>query len=277
MRQDFQITVEDGFTTLTTDNGVAITIDGSCLTANGNPITGSVDVEVIEIFERADMLKTNRNTMGQLPNGDKALLLTGGSFLIEASQNGNAVATSCPLQVQVPTNLTGGGDPEMELWTGTVDENDNLTWREMEQNPNDNGGDMFLEGGQYYAFFNDFGWSNIDRFFNDPRPKTTILASVPEGFDNTNSAIYLSYDGEDTGLANLDTFDTGTGLFSEHYGQIPIGLECHVIFAAPNDTGGWFYSIKSVTIVANDQISFEYNELISATDAELTAAINALP
>jgi hypothetical protein len=42
---------------------------------------------------------------------------------------------------------------------------------------------------------------------------------APEGYDNTNSAIYLSYDGEGTNaLAKLDTF-TAAGLFSEHYGQ----------------------------------------------------------
>jgi hypothetical protein len=38
---------------------------------------------------------------------------------------------------------------------------------------------------------------------------------APEGYDNTNSAIYLSYDGEGTNaLAKLDTFTAG--LFSEH-------------------------------------------------------------
>lgn len=277
LKQDFQITVEDGITTLTTDNGVSVSINGACLTVNGNAATGVIDVELIEIFDKANMLKTNRNTMGALPGGDKAMLLTGGEFLIEAFQNGNTVDTNCPLELQIPSNLTGGDDPAMELWTGTIDENDNLTWDEMEGGPQGLGGEVFAEGGQYYAFFNDFGWSNVDRFYNDPRPKTTILVAPPTGFDNTNSSVFISYDGEDTGLANLDTYDTGLGLFSEHYGQIPIGLECHIIFVSPNETGGWLYHLQAVTIAANDQITFSFENLVSGTDAELTSAINALP
>ncbi|TCK65056.1 lumazine binding protein [Winogradskyella wandonensis] len=277
LKQDFQLTVEDGITTLTTANGVSVSINGACLTVNGSPATGIIDVELIEIFDKANMLKTNRTTLGTLPGGDKAMLLTGGEFLIEAFQNGNEVVTNCPLELQIPSNLTGGTDPAMELWTGRVDENDNITWDEMEGGPQGMGGEVFSEGGQYYAFFNDFGWSNVDRFYNDPRPKTTILVAPPAGYDNTNSAVYISYDGEDTGLANMDVYDPVDGLFSEHYGQIPIGLECHVIFAAPNDTGGWVYHIQSVTIAANDQIMFNAGDLISATDAELTSAINALP
>ncbi|WP_299116151.1 hypothetical protein [uncultured Winogradskyella sp.] len=277
LKQDFQLTVEDGITTLTTASGVSVSINGACLTLNGNAVTGAVDVELTEIFDKANMLKTNRNTMGTLPNGDKAMLLTGGEFLIEAFQNGIALETNCPIELQIPSNLTGGDDPAMELWTGRIDENDNLTWDEMEGGPQGMGGEVFAEGGQYYAFFNDFGWSNVDRFYNDPRPKTTILVAPPAGYDNTNSSVFISYDGEDTGLANLDTYDTGSGLFSEHYGQIPVGLECHIIFASPNETGGWLYHIQAVTIAANDQITFNAGNLVSATDAELTTAINALP
>ena len=128
LKQEFQLTVEDGITTLTTQNGVSVSINGACLTLNGSPITGVVDIELIEIFDKANMLKTNRTTLGTLPDGDKAMLISGGEFLIEASQNGNEIETNCPLELQIPSSLTGGDDPAMELWTGRIDENDNVTW-----------------------------------------------------------------------------------------------------------------------------------------------------
>ncbi|WP_242499186.1 hypothetical protein [Flavobacterium sp. 140616W15] len=131
------------------------------------------------------------------------------------------------------------------------------------------------EGGNYYVHFGSFGWTNVDRFYSDPRPKTTLLVKAPEGYTNINSAVYLSYDGEGTNaLAKLDTY-TPAGLFSEHYGQIPIGLACHVIFVT-EDNGQWHYAIKAVTVAANDVYTFTLSQTTVGTEAQLIAAINAI-
>lgn len=273
--QNFQFNAEDGSTTFTSQNGVTITINGSCLTKNGDAVTGAVDLEFVEIFDKATMLMTNKPTMGLLPNGDKALLISGGEFYVNATQNGLPLETTCDFQLIVPTALTGGTDNDMILWNGTIDENGNLAWKEDDRDGAAQGG-LFVEGNNYYAFIGDFGWSNVDRFYNDPRQKTTILVDVPEGYNNTNSAVYLSYDGEDSGLANLDTYDTTSGLFSEHYGQIPVGLECHVIFIS-EENGNWKYAIKPVTIVENGIITINEGETAIATEAQLTTIINGLP
>lgn len=270
--QNFQFDGSDGNITLTSTKGVQININTNCLTLNGNPVTGTIDLEYVELFEKGNMLSTNKPTMGTLPNGDKAMLLSGGEFFLEATQNGAAIDINCNMQLIVPSSLTGGSDPAMTLWNGTIDAEDNLTWNEVEDVTGQGG--VFVEGGEYYAFLEIFGWTNIDRFYNDPRPKTLIQAQAPDGYNYTNSAIYLSYDGEDSGLASLDTYEAG--LFSEHYGQIPIGLECHVIFATEDD-GIWRYAIKAVTIEANDIITFTLGETTLATEAEFIDIINALP
>ena len=279
--QNFQFNADDGFVTFTSNKGVEIDINGACLTIDGVAVTGNVAIEFVELFEKGNMLTTNKSTMGILPNGDRAMLISGGEFMIKASQNGEELETTCGVHLRIPTSLTGGDDHDMILWTGNVDEKGNVEWEE-EVDQNGNGGKLFIEGGataggnQYYAFFGGFGWSNVDKFYSDPRPKTTILVDVPEGYDNTNSAVYLSYDGEDNGLANLDTYDAGQELFSEHYGQIPIGLECHVIFATEED-GQWKYAIKAVTIVAGGTIVITESETALATETELTTLINGLP
>lgn len=276
LTQNFQFNAEDGSATFTSENGVEITINGNCLTKNGIGVTGAVDIEFVEIFNKGTMLTTNKPTMGILPDGDKALLISGGEFFVEATQNGIALDTSCDFQLIIPAALTGGVDNDMILWNGIIDEDGNLAWAENKRDGANGQGGVFGEGNSYYAFIGDFGWSNVDRFYSDPRPKTTILVDVPEGYNNTNSAVYLSYDGEDTGLANLDTYDPITGLFSEHYGQIPIGLECHVIFISEED-GDWKYAIKAVTIVENGIITINENETSVVTEAQLTTIINGLP
>ena len=277
--QHFQIDAGDGQVELFSENGVRITLDGSCMTNNGDAVTGTIDVEFVELFDRGDMLATNKATNGIMPNGDKAVLVSGGEFFINATQDGGQLDNPCGIQLVVPTNLTGGPDAEMTLWTGVEDEDGNNDWREAGAD-GQGGGELFMEGfgGEvaYFAFFQDFGWTNVDRFYNDPRPKTLIKVDVPDGYDQENSAVYLSYDGEGTALARLDVYNVTEELFSEHYGQIPIGLECHVIFATEED-GSWRYAAKSVTIADNDIITIALSETNLATDAQLTAIINGLP
>ncbi|WP_417942892.1 hypothetical protein [Flavobacterium sp. RS13.1] len=275
--QHFTATAGDGTITITSAKGVKLNINGNCLTKNGNAVTGTIDIEFVELFDKGSMLVTNKPTMGLMADGKKNLLISGGEFFIKATQGGVALQTSCSMSMIVPTTLTGGLDNTMTLWTGVIDEAEELVWREAKagaDGANGKGG-VQGEGNNYYVTFGNFGWTNVDRFYSDPRPKTTILVDAPEGYDNNNCAIYLSYDGEGTNaLAKLDTY-TAAGLFSEHYGQIPVGLACHIIFAT-EDNGQWRYAIKGVTIAANQTYSFTLAETTVGSEAQLVAAINAI-
>lgn len=279
IKQNFTFNAENGSTTFTTSKGVQLTINGNCLTKNGNPVTGAVQLEYIEVFDPGTMLVTDKTTMGKLPNGDMALIISGGEFYINAKQGGVQLEITCPMQLLIPSTLTGGAQTGMSLWDGTIDENGNLDWDEQEPNPGQNGG-VFNEGqganAPYFAFINDFGWTNVDKFYSDPRPKTTVLAQAPTGYNFQNCGIYLHYDGQGSALAKLDTFNSGTNQFSEHYGQIPIGLQMHVIFVT-EESGNFKYAIKAVTVAAGDVYIFTDAETTIGTEAQLIAAINALP
>ena len=276
--QNFTITAGAGVVTFTSAKGVKVNINGNCLTKNGNPVTGTVDIEYIELFDKGNMLVTNKPTMGITADGKKNLLISGGEIFIKATQGGVEIQNSCSMNMIIPTALTDGLDNAMTLWTGVIDEKGELAWRDANK-PNADGtggkGGVQGEGNNYYVTFGNFGWTNVDRFYSDPRPKTTLLVDAPDGYDNDNSAVYLSYDGEGTNaLAKLDTY-TAAGLFSEHYGQIPIGLACHVIFVT-EDNGNWRYAIKAVTVAANDVYTFTLGETVTGTEAQLVAAINAI-
>jgi hypothetical protein len=277
--QTFTFNAEDGSTTFTTDKGVQFTINGSCLTKNGNPVTGQVNVEYAEVFDGGTMLVTDKTTMGKMPNGDMTLIISGGEFYINATQGGVQLDITCNMQLIIPSTLTSGADTEMTLWDGLIDDQGNIDWDEQVENPAGQNG-VFVEGtganAPYYAFFGNFGWTNVDRFYSDPRPRTMILSEAPSGYNFENSAVYLHYDGEANTLAKLDTFNAGTNQFSEHYGQIPIGLECHVIFAT-EEAGQWRYAIKAATIAAGDVYTFTLAETTLGSEAQLVAAINALP
>jgi hypothetical protein len=277
--QSFTATAGAGVITLTSAKGVVITLNGNALTKNGNPVTGVFDITFVELFDKGNMLISNKPTMGVMPDGKKSLLKSGGEFFIKASQGGVDLVSTGGIQLQVPTNLTGTLDTGMLFWAGDTKDPENLAWvnpRNAAGTGGQKDGNVGFGQNSYNVSFGNFGWTNVDKFYSDPRPRTTILATVPTGYDNTNSAVYLSYDGEgQNALAKLDTYNPITKQFSEHYGQIPIGLACHVIFAT-EDNGNWRYAIKAVTVAAGDVYTFTLGETTVVTEAQLVAAINAI-
>lgn len=276
LKQNFQFNASNAAATFTSAKGVVITVNGSCLTLNGNPVTGLVNMEYTEIFNAGLMAITNRPTRGAKSDGTISMLVSGGEFLIRITKNGQPLETGCSVQLQVPASLTGGINPDMTLWEGvmtdTINGNDELIWDEFV----DGGQENFVvaEGQNYYVSFGDFGWTNVDIFYNNPGPKTTLLAEVPGGYDFNNCAVYLSYNDQPHALAKLDKWDPD-GYFTEHYGQIPIGLQCHAIFVT-EENGSFRYAIKPVTITDGGIITFTFAETQVGSEVQLTSAIDAL-
>ena len=281
LTQHFQFNTVNGSANFTSTKGVTISINPNTLTLNGNPVTGQIDLEYIEIFDGGNMAATGKHTMGKMSDGNRSMLISGGEFYINATKNGQQLQLNGAINLQIPTTLTdgnNGGNANMTMWNKA--ENDSV-WVPAIVDATGNNALILGQGpgntfNIYYAFVGNFGWTNVDCFYSYTGPKTTILASVPQGYNNENSAIYLHYDGKGGALAKLDTYDSSTKLFSEHYGQIPIGLNCHIIFATESN-GQPRYAIKQATISDGAIYNFALSETTVATQAQLTAAINALP
>ena len=252
----------DSATTLTnvSPKGVTLTIDGSCLRKNGNPVVGQVKVKYIEIFDKGNMLSSNRPTMG-LNGTSKELLYSGGEFFIQAYQDNVALTSTCSFSLSVPTSNTGGTQTGMLPFVGTVDANSKLLWEPAPPTFD------FMPITQslsptYQALIPSFGWFNCDRFASLPGPKTTITTIVPAGYGAVCS-IFLA-------------IKSTPNMLGENYGLYPIGLDCHLIFVTEKD-GKFRYAIKSQVITANHEVTFNLAETTVGTGAQLTAAINALP
>ncbi len=260
--QSFQMNAEDGYTTFTSAQGVKLAIDGNCLQLNGQPVTGAVDIEFVEIFDRGTMLTTNKTTMG-LHNGEKHLLISGGEFYVNATQNGQQLTLTCSYELYVPTAITGGTDNDMLPFNGTLDAMGNITWEQW------TGGEWWIgsvngNADSYNAIMTNFGWFNCDKFLNTTGPHTTISAFVPEGYGNGNSLVFIATSSQPNSL----------GAISGHY---PVGLQCHLIFVSENN-GSYIYSIlPDQTLIENHQVTFHANEMQTATAEQLVGIINALP
>ena len=256
---------------------------------NGDPVTGNVDIEFIETYKKADMLLMNMPTNGKRENGDIETLISGGEFFVNATKDGENLKPNGAFMIIAPSAdntfdgdmaLFNGKDNDCDGNVGCLGKDGEIVWEEDQQNglePMDREGPNGQISVGYGAFVNQFGWTNIDKWYSDPRPKTTIYVDVPEGYDNTNSAVYISYDGEPTALGNMDVWVEETELFTEHYGLIPIGLEVHFILLSQVD-GEWNYAIHSATIEENHVECFcDPNEVQDITEEALAVLINGLP
>ncbi len=288
--QFFDASIEKGTQHFTVSSSTGGNITGShgtivqfgtnpFLTLGGNAVTGSVDVELIEIYDQSSMLFTNRPTNGKKENGDIGMLVSGGEFYVNATQNGVQLKPAAGFTIIAPTNNTGGIDQDMRQFRGAENcdgEDCDVIWEEIK----DRGieiGEFQVPGGfqtAYYVFQSQFGWTNIDRWYNDERPKTTIFIDVPEGFDNTNCAVFIAFDGEPTALGSFDRYDETKGMFTEHYGLIPIGLNVHIILVSIIEDK-IHYAIQSATITENHIEVIDAVQEIS--EEELIDLIDELP
>ncbi|MCF6180514.1 hypothetical protein [Lutibacter sp.] len=277
--QEFTIDASTGGV-ITGTQGTKVTFQPNSFGLNGTPVTGNVTVKLIEIYDKASMLLKNKSTLGMRANGDKEVLKSAGEFFINAEQDTNnlellemASVESRPIDF---ADLDGG----MQIFRGDDDTNGN--WIETdEDNDGENDNAQIKDGGGAngeFATYNydigDFGWTNLDRWYNFTGPKTQLYIDVPNEFNQENCAVYLSYDGEPTALARMDVWDTALEMFTEHYGMIPIGQQVHIIMVAEIN-GQLNYAIQGTTIV--DGHIEVISSLTPITQPALEALINGLP
>jgi len=269
---------EEGVT-FTSEKGAKLTIPSNCLSnQNNEPVTGDVILSFIDIYDRGNMVATNKPVMGKDNEGNALPLVTGGQYNIDIKKDGKSLkpSTGCLFQVHVPANNTGGLDFAMKMWKGNINDDGNLVWEEAKGADGKEGGVRPNEQSAGYDIIgSEFGWANVDRFYSDPREKTQIKVTVPEGYNKDNASVYLAYENEPNVLAQLDTYDTQDKFFSEHYGFIPVGMSLHVIFVSESN-GAIVYAIKPATIVANATIAISSSELNTTTKNNLVSMINAL-
>lgn len=246
-----------GTFTFVSSAGTKLIIDGTGLRKNGNPVTGNVDLEYIELYDKGSMAITNKTTMGVDTNGDLVALDSGGEMYTSIKQNGVELTTTTPYTIETPTALTGGTKLGIQPFTGTIDAAGNISWAPALVN------EFFVTTNpdKYNVLLKSFNWFNYDKL-PATGPRTTISVLVPTEYLNA-STVFLSTNAQPNSLGGI-------------MGKWNIGLQCNVIFLA-EDNGNFRYSIKPITVVNNQQVMFNISETSIATAAQMKVILNNLP
>lgn len=125
--QKFQIDA-DSDNIITGKNGTQVFVPkNSFINADGELVTGKVDIEVIEVLSVADFIKTNLQTVS---NGRP--LQSEGMLYIDAKSNGQQItlATDKRLQIELPNINKMGTASDIKIFSGSYDTIGNINWTE---------------------------------------------------------------------------------------------------------------------------------------------------
>ncbi len=267
MEQTF--TIDASSPTLITGNqGTTIQFyPNSFETQSGVSVTGNVEVTLVEIYSKGDVVLANTPTMGNTFGGGIEPLITGGEFFVEVTQNGVALDLKPGVIYTMSALPPGGTDPQMTLFYGDESRgNDTLVWDLADSA-------RFLTSGNEYNFFPDsLNWINCDYFYFNPNPKTNLSAVIPAGYTNATCKVFVSFDGLNS-MTSFFSYNAGVySTFSPY--QLPVGLDVHLI-AISVINGVTHASITPASITTNIQVSI--NPLVATTQAQLRTDINNLP
>lgn len=270
-RQSFTINI-DNPTQITGLNGTKIQFNaGSLVDAQGNTVSGNVNISLVEALTEADMILLNKPTIGD-NNGNREPLVTGGEILLDVTQNGQNLflGQGQKVMIDIPTDnpdfnmdvFTAGANADTNIWQNLGDSTQLAVILDTSSNSS------------FYSFFCDsIRWINCDYFASFQGAKTDLIMQLPEGLDVSNTRNYIMLKNQDMVVGYFGTSADNMPFLNQGY-QIPVGFEAHFITLAVDSNGDLFANIQSNTIAQDHEENIQ--DLVEMTEAQLKQAINAL-
>lgn len=233
---------------------------------NGMPVSGAVQVELVEVLDITDMVLFNKQTLGN-DNGTLKMLGSGGEVKITATQGGQELdIVPAGAIVGLPGNSF---NPAMEAFTGTEDVNGNVVWERttdtvtvvVDTTVVDTMGINWF----WYTWETDsLEWLNCDYF--PANAITQFAADAPDGFDNTNALVWLVV----TDLNGvLSSWYDGTNFLTW---SAPIGYNA-VVVGLHEENGVYSSSFTPITISPGMTVPMTFSP---TTLAQFEADLSAL-
>jgi len=249
--QIFERTASDDILIVTENNTIISIPSYSMIDDAGNIVSDGIEIEVLEVFDKGDMILHKTSTMTR-----KAYLESNGMFHIRATKDGKELKMKdgYNYKMYVPNKEP---DPEMKLFFGDR-VNGMVVWEEAEDQEirvNEwqiaDSSTVYFDFG-YELFCDKFTWINIDKYYDLPEDqKTSVCVSLPEElYDHKNTAVFMIYK-EEYSLIPF-TYNREDKLWCEPYAQVPKGWEVFIITISSLGEDEYHLGYLEATITEND-------------------------
>ena len=262
--------------------GTRITFPANSFYRGGVPVTGNVQVELVELYDRTSMLLTNKTTIARNQDGLYEPLVSAGEFGLRASQNGTDIGIQANLAFQSrPSNTF---DPAMDIYqaqdsipiTDTLGTNLGTVWQQVADTVNHCS--QYNQIGTYCFNFwaiNRTGWiwCNIDSspFFTSYTQPTKLNVQLPAQYDYNKARVFVIINGVNAVYqapwnSNIQSFQS-LALYAKN---------AHIqIISVLDDNGTLKYAIQPHYLTANTTLTL--NNFQPTTEASLKTILDALP
>jgi len=197
------------------------------VTLSGGEVSGDIEIQLIEVFNKSEMILTNKAT-----NGAGGLLVSGGEIFINATQNGTQLkfASGKSASVMIPTSEN---PDEMDLFVGSnVADDDELVWEETGETTATCRDSVGINN---YCFNVDScRWINCDKFlWADEYDLTNFTVRLSSKHSEENTNIWVSMDGA-FGVGRLTSVDYNEFSSNQFLG-FPITREATIVVISDLD------------------------------------------
>ena len=220
----------------------------SFVNKNGEVVTGNVDFELKEVYQKSDMIFSNAHTVA-----NDVPLISGGEMFMGATKNGEVLtlANDKPILIEVPAAT--GSTESMQLFNGKPDRN-TVNWNLAGPNSVTPVLNTNSSTGQSYNFSsNSMNWLNCDKFNRSTKPSTKVTVRMPQQYDSTNTAIFIVFSGQNT-VTKFDNYNkldrSMQSAFDTKWYSVPTGSDVTIV--AISEINGQYYSSMQRTILVKD-------------------------
>jgi hypothetical protein len=205
-------------TTVITPFGIQLTFPPHCCAnAAGQIITGSVQVQLMLVKKKGDMVRLNKPS-----TYNDSMMVTAGQFFIKLTKNGQPVQLAPGVRVNIryvdlPTNQ------QMKLFFGDETNTSGYNWL-----PNtDLVNNTIIAGTQSYEIFTkQLGWISLAHIYDlSSAAKVSVTVDMPSHFTNANTMAFTVF--KDLRSTVAMKGDQNTRKFIT--GKLPVGKQITVV------------------------------------------------
>lgn len=233
------IFVTGNIASVLTPSGLQVTFPpNSCVNNAGQFITGRVQVELMLIKKKGDMIRLSRPT-----TSNDSLLVSAGEIFIRLKKDGQAVQLAPGVKiniryVDIPTNLL------MKFFAGDETNTERFNWR-----PNPDLANNFINIGTqaYEIYTNHLHWINVAYVFDlNSTAKVNVVAGLAPYFTNANTVaftVFKDFRSVAGMYGNINTRKFSTG-------KLPVGKAITVVVISKQGNDYFLGYESTVTQIA---------------------------